>query len=115
MSNQDRPDGAFEGLDDFYLDELTGLEEHLRDSEYQGDPRRCPRHPHVATSTPDGFFDMVCGECEYMNEHGAELWDMDPANPHRKQCGETPYIPAEPRRRCAKCSDVPLPEDEIPF
>lgn len=35
------------------------------DDEYpSGDPRRCPWHPHVTTSSPDGLFDGVCGECE---------------------------------------------------
>ena len=34
------------------------------DDFYTGDPRRCPRHPHVATSTPDGLHDMDCGDCE---------------------------------------------------
>ena len=29
-----------------------------------GDPRRCPRHPHVKTSSPDGMFDAPCNECE---------------------------------------------------
>jgi len=29
-----------------------------------GDPRRCPRHPNVATSSPDGMIDGLCGECE---------------------------------------------------
>lgn len=45
--------------------DLIGLEEHLRDSQFQGDPRRCPRHPHVRTSSDDGMFDAPCGECEY--------------------------------------------------
>lgn len=31
---------------------------------HTGDPRRCPRHPHVRTSSPDGMFDGLCGECE---------------------------------------------------
>jgi hypothetical protein len=31
---------------------------------YQGDPRRCPRHPNVVTSSPDGMFDAPCGACE---------------------------------------------------
>lgn len=31
---------------------------------YQGDARRCPVHPHVATSSPDGMFDAPCGACE---------------------------------------------------
>lgn len=30
-----------------------------------GDPRRCPHHPHMVTSSPDGMFDCPCGECEY--------------------------------------------------
>lgn len=29
-----------------------------------GDPRRCPRHPSVATSSSDGMFDAPCGACE---------------------------------------------------
>lgn len=29
-----------------------------------GDPRCCPRHPHVKTSSPDGMFDGLCGACE---------------------------------------------------
>jgi hypothetical protein len=33
-----------------------------------GDPRRCPIHPHVVTSSPDGMFDCPCGECEYASE-----------------------------------------------
>jgi hypothetical protein len=30
-----------------------------------GDARRCPRHPRVRTSSPDGLFDAPCGPCEY--------------------------------------------------
>jgi hypothetical protein len=29
-----------------------------------GDPRRCPRHPHVKTSSNDGMHDAPCGACE---------------------------------------------------
>lgn len=29
-----------------------------------GDARRCPSHPHVKTSSPDGMFDVDCNECE---------------------------------------------------
>jgi hypothetical protein len=29
-----------------------------------GDPRRCPHHPGVQTSSPDGMFDAPCGACE---------------------------------------------------
>ena len=34
------------------------------DMGYQGDPRCCPRHPGVATSSPDGLHDTPCGRCE---------------------------------------------------
>lgn len=30
-----------------------------------GDARRCPRHPHIVTSSPDGMHDGVCDECEF--------------------------------------------------
>lgn len=29
-----------------------------------GDARRCPRHPHITTSSPDGMFDAPCNACE---------------------------------------------------
>lgn len=29
-----------------------------------GDPRRCPAHPDIVISSPDGLFDGVCAECE---------------------------------------------------
>ena len=34
-----------------------------------GDPRRCPIHLHVETSSPDGMFDAPCHECE------SEAWE----------------------------------------
>jgi hypothetical protein len=37
-----------------------------------GDARRCPRHPNVKTSSPDGMFDTPCGECEYENDIPSE-------------------------------------------
>ena len=60
--------------------ELTGLEEHERDEEgaQWGDPRRCPRHPNIVTSSPDGMFDGLCGACENeMDDHRereADTW-----------------------------------------
>jgi hypothetical protein len=49
-----------------YPDYLTGYEEYLRDSEgTQGDARRCPRHPHIKTSSDDGMIDGLCNVCEY--------------------------------------------------
>jgi hypothetical protein len=55
-----------------FEDDDLGYEEHLRDSQNLGDPRRCPRHPHVATSSPDGMFDGLCGECEAEMDMAAE-------------------------------------------
>lgn len=40
-----------------------------------GDARRCPRHPHVATSSPDGLHDTPCGLCEQEME---ALFDEEP-------------------------------------
>ncbi len=31
---------------------------------YEGDARRCPRHPGIKTSSPDGLHDGICGACE---------------------------------------------------
>ena len=56
-------------------DNLTGYEEHVRDSEYTGDARRCSRHPHVKTSSDDGMHDGVCGECEYEMDMAAHEVD----------------------------------------
>lgn len=96
-------------------DELTGYEEYLRDTTGpQGDPRRCPVHPHVMTSSDDGMFDGVCGECEYLMGQTAEEWKYDPENPRRPYCGyETLILFPEPRYlHVARCVDV---EDDIPF
>ena len=67
--------GIFEGM---YEDELTGEEEHLRDSQGGGDPRRCHLHPHVVTSSDDGMFDAPCGECEYESEKAYQESQMPP-------------------------------------
>ena len=34
------------------------------DRQFEGDPRRCPRHGS-RTSSPDGLFDVPCPECEF--------------------------------------------------
>ena len=41
----------------------------LEEADYElgaayGDPRTCPRHPHVRTSSGDGMFDAPCYACE---------------------------------------------------
>lgn len=33
-----------------------------------GDSRRCPCHPGVKISSPDGMHDTLCGRCEYEME-----------------------------------------------
>lgn len=48
----------------------------LEDDRYEGDPRRCPSHPNVVTSSADGLHDGVCGRCEhdsYLRELEDEL------------------------------------------
>ena len=42
---------------------------------YQGDPRRCPRHPNVITSSPDGMIDGLCGDCEYGDNFDSDGYD----------------------------------------
>ena len=42
-----------------------------------GDPRRCPRHPEAATSSPDGMFDTECNLCEAEMDMGA-MGEGDP-------------------------------------
>ena len=48
---------------------------------YTGDARRCPAHPWIATSSPDGMFDAPCGRCEYESEVGALADDEGPDQP----------------------------------
>lgn len=52
--------------------QLAGYDEHLQDSRFLGDARRCPRHPHVKTSSDNGMFDAPCGVCEYEMDLDAE-------------------------------------------
>jgi|GEM_PF-6924489 len=49
-----------------YEEWVDAREEARQDEEgaEYGDPRRCPRHPGVRTSSNDGMFDGVCGQCE---------------------------------------------------
>jgi hypothetical protein len=48
-----------------FIDTLYAqYQEELADEMFSGDARRCPRHPHVQTSSPDGLFDTCCPECE---------------------------------------------------
>jgi hypothetical protein len=80
-----------------------------------GDPRRCPRHPNVKTSTPDGMFDWPCDVCEGEMSEDAARWQYDPENPCRQFCGLDEVTPtcAFPRHFDKGC--VPNADDEIPF
>lgn len=42
-----------------------------------GDARRCPKHPHIKTSSDDGMFDCDCGECEYESEMAYQQMKQD--------------------------------------
>lgn len=46
-----------------FVDQQQEAQQDEEGAQY-GDPRRCPHHPHVTTSSPDGLFDAPCGECE---------------------------------------------------
>jgi hypothetical protein len=39
-------------------------DELLIEQTSNGDPRRCPHHPEVQTSSPSGLFDAPCHLCE---------------------------------------------------
>ena len=72
-----------------------------------GNPRRCPRHPHVQTSSNDGMHDAPCGDCEGESNDAARAWDHDRDNPRRHHCdAPTGPHPAVPWMRVATCNDV---------
>jgi hypothetical protein len=74
-------------------------------------PRRCPHHPNVIISSPDGQFDGVCGPCEAESDEWAVKWDHDPTNPRRRYCGGETSRPTrpEPFRDVRVCEDHELP------
>jgi len=51
------------------------------------DPRRCPRHPNVQTSSDDGMFDAPCGECEYESDSWAERYEWERPDRPIARCG----------------------------
>ena len=50
-----------------------------------GDPRRCKFHPHVATSTGDGFHDFGCHVCE--GESDMADWEFEQAAEEARRKG----------------------------
>lgn len=69
----------------------------------EGDPRRCPTHPNVLTSSADGLHDGVCGRCEhdsYLRELEDELAAAPTVTPDDE---ETEVL------------EAPKVDDDIPF
>jgi hypothetical protein len=102
---------TYNAIESMRDNELTGYEEHLQDSQVCGDPRRCPHHPTVRTSSDDGMFDGLCGQCE----HEADMWEHSQENPHRKECGNETYIGATfPYYHGSRCDD-PYTNSDLVF
>jgi hypothetical protein len=80
------------------------------------DPRRCPRHPGVRTSSDDGMFDAPCHLCEGEEDAAYQAWLYDPANDKRPFCRNEPTI-IDPSwmRGLISCVSVSNSEDDIPF
>jgi hypothetical protein len=78
---------------------MYGIEEH---NDYEagaayGDPRRCPRHPHVATSSGDGMFDGLCHICEGEGEQEAQeaAWEAELARELAEQAEDERFANLE--------------------
>lgn len=54
--------------------------DHDDDFYPSGDPRHCPSHPWIRTSSPDGMHDGLCGACEYAMEAD------EPVTHHNGRC-----------------------------
>jgi hypothetical protein len=92
-----------------YEDELTGWEEHCAHEEgaAYGDPRRCPHHPHIATSSPNGMFDAPCGACEAEMEADSQEQAFDEEVAQGVMPCPYPELPP--------VLAAPLEDDDIPF
>lgn len=75
---------------EFFSEEEYWQARHEEEVGYVGDPRRCPRHPNVVTSSPDGMHDAPCGACEAEMEYDS-LRDtdgrIDPLDSMRREGG----------------------------
>ena len=88
------------------------MNDHDHDDQ-AGDARRCPHHPHVATSSPCGSFDAPCGECEgdaldeLQAEQEAAVAELSPAAAAlAAECGHCHGFGsslAEPEPKCTRC------------
>jgi hypothetical protein len=87
---------------------------------FWGDPRRCPSHPHVRTSSDDGMFDGPCWVCEQAMNEDPELADAEWASELArvgiaKAVMTSPLWIAEFNRRAAEKAANALVPDDIPF
>ncbi len=94
-------DMAADADPDYYYsaDELTGYEEHERDSQcdmYE----RCPRHGEIISN---GVFDGICGQCEGEADDHAEYCDwMEELVASGPTCTDNGF---KPRRHGQTCRD----------
>ena len=65
IEEREAPSEAAQEIERFASWELEAMELQDEIGGELGDPRRCPRHPNVITSSPDGMHDGLCGECEF--------------------------------------------------
>ena len=85
-----------------------------QDFEYFGNARRCPRHPHVKTSSDDGMFDAPCYECEAAMEQ-EETDDRERRVNEAVATMATSEWRAERERRRTEPVLVDIDNDDIPF
>jgi hypothetical protein len=65
-----------------------------------GDPRVCPFHPHVKTSSADGLHDAPCDECEgEMGDWSAYMDWIDSLAVSGPICTHK-FIPWHPKKHC---------------
>ena len=93
--------------------ELTGWEEHERDSQPSSNYEYCPKHPSCIIS--NGAFDAPCAGCEAEADDAEMMWQCNPENPTRLYCRwPERSIPLwDIRIRLVRCENEP--EDDIPF
>lgn len=87
--------------DDEMWDTVASSELMYEEGAAMGDPRRCPHHPHIKTSSNDGMFDAPCDECEHADDQRAAEWEVSPENTTRTLCELTAYIPRGEERSIA--------------
>ncbi len=86
--------------DDMYFDAAQEARDDEEGAQW-GDARRCARHPHVKTSSDDGMFDGVCGECEGEGEEHSHYVDwMAELVASGPTCTDNGFMPWRLDRTC---------------